>query len=193
MCLLRKQLPLAEPEPTWNHTQKTCPIRVYRALERLMNFYRVLMKTGIYFNKNHLTKESWKYLAVHRCSFCCYFMCFLVSEENGEEMYEDIYKTKNNDQKPEWVSFVTLGCRLTVFLIYLVSPGLRCGPISHHHPWGKSMWSGDKLLKILHCYQSEFAIIHHKTEDLLLSPLRKMFVFKSEELLLVKKCLRQGK
>lgn len=54
-----------------SHAEDFPHSRAYRALEMLMNFYHVLMKTGIYFNKNHLTKESWKYLTVHRCSFCC--------------------------------------------------------------------------------------------------------------------------
>lgn len=84
-----------------SHAQDVSSSRVYRALEMLMNFYHVLMKTGIYFNKNdltNLTRESRKYLAVHSALL---FVCSLVSEENSEEMYEDIYKTKNNDQKPE--------------------------------------------------------------------------------------------
>lgn len=129
-----------------SHAEDVSSSRVYRALEMLMNFYHVLMKTGIYFNKNDLTRESWKYLAVHS-ALLLLFVCSLVSEENSEEMYEDIYKTKNNDQKPEWVSFVGLSCRLIVFPVYLVSLGLRRSPISHDHPWGKIMWSGDKLLK----------------------------------------------
>lgn len=28
---------------------------------------------------------------------------FLISEENSEEMYEDVYKTKSNYSKIEWV------------------------------------------------------------------------------------------
>lgn len=76
-----------------------------------------------------------------------FFVCFWISEDNSEEMYEDIYKAKNNDQKPEWVSFLDLDCRLMVFPVYLVSQGLSHSPISHHCPWGKITLSDDNLLK----------------------------------------------